>query len=65
MNGHQNFMKSIWKMQRTNFKEVEKELYKNWFFKGIDSLKVNPKLSDIELEMIFDDEFENYYDGKR
>lgn len=52
-------------MQRTNFKEVEKKLFKNWFFKGIDSLKVNPKLSDIELEIIFDDEFENYYDGKR
>lgn len=52
-------------MQRTNFKEVEKKLFKNWFFKGIDSLKENPKLSDIELKIIFDNEFENYYDGKR
>ena len=26
-------------------------------FKGVDSLKENPKLSNVELELIFDDEF--------
>ena len=64
MNGHQTFMKTILKMQRGNFNEWEKNHLKNWFFKGVDSLKVNTSLSDLELEIIFDDEFEKYYHGK-
>lgn len=51
-------------MQRGNFNEWEKNHLKEWFFKGIDSLKVNPKLSDVELDLIFNDEYEKYYDGK-
>jgi len=51
-------------MQRGNFNEWEKNHLKDWFFKGVDSLKVNTNLSNLELEIIFDDEFEKYYHGK-
>ncbi len=49
-------------MQKTNFKEFEKNTLKKWFFKGVDFLKENHRLSNIELETIFNDEFEKYYD---
>ena len=44
-------------MQKTNFKEWERNNLRKWFFKGVDSLRENPKLSNVELELIFDDEF--------